>query len=104
MATSCVVRVDPALAETVHERDLVNELMTDDLPTLGKPTTAHVIPVLMPRLREKAPKIRVSSSAPYADDPFALVERPMFDRCFCVDALNAIVGSCLRRTKQRDGG
>ena len=100
IATSCVDLVDPAVAETVHARDRVNELITEDLPTFGKPTTAHVIPVLIPRRRAKAPKIFVNSSAPNADDPLTLFDRPMLVRCFWVDALNAIVGSWRRNTKQ----
>ena len=57
MATSCVDLVEPAVELVVHTRDRANELITDDLPTLGKPTTAAVTPVLMPRRRLVIKKI-----------------------------------------------
>ena len=99
IATSCVVLVDPAVAETWQDRSLVREFITEDFPTFGNPTTAHVIPVLMPFRFAKALKSFVSSSAPYADELLTFDERPKFERCFWVEALKAIVGSCVRKTE-----
>ena len=53
MATSWVDLVEPAVALVVHTRERASELITDDLPTFGKPTTAAVTPVLIPRRRLK---------------------------------------------------
>ena len=69
--TSWVVFVWPAVGPTEQTLLRANELITDDFPTFGKPTTAHVTPVLIPFRRLYPPRTAVSSSAPYAVDPDA---------------------------------
>ena len=48
----CAILVTPGVEPTLQALDLFNELMTEDLPTLGKPMTPTVMEVLMFALRQ----------------------------------------------------
>jgi len=50
--TSCALLVKPGVAPTPQTLLRLSELISDDLPTLGKPMTPTLMDVLMSRLRQ----------------------------------------------------
>jgi hypothetical protein len=115
--TSWTTRVWPGVEATGQARERLSELMSDDLPTLGKPTMPTVSDRPGGRCRAYDLRSWMSGAAPRASDVTGVVRAAsaacaewvapadetgrcmleMWVRCDWVDDLNGSVGKSCRR-------